>query len=364
MTTEGGHPFAYYKAVNQAANSLGWHFTVAAPAHHSIPSWPAHWHNCLEIVEPTGRPRFLGQLQAKRLFKHSLTQFLNQQVVPDKHSIIFVDQFMSTRHLKMLIRSLPWRRRGSLSVWLMLRYDPSKLAKQGRGHRQWIKVLGWFIRVHLFADSELMANKWRTFLSMPVHVLPIPLTSDPLPVATHKDTESILCWWPGRPHISKGSAVLQSLLSSKDPLAKKMKFIFAETMPFQLPDDENRYLRLPGILPRNEYMHWMAAADIILLPYEPDTYASNSSGIFVEAIAHGKIPLATSGTWMAHELRKHDLEELILDWTAPDIMARILNRTQDESIKAKLKKMQAHYLQYHSISGFAQAMQQMNPQGA
>ena len=54
--------------------------------------------------------------------------------------------------------------------------------------------------------------------------------------------------------------------------------------------------------------------DFVLLPYDKKIYAECNLGIFVEAIVAGKITLVSADTWMAYELNKFKLTELVIDW--------------------------------------------------
>ncbi|NGX56918.1 MAG: hypothetical protein K1060chlam5_01171, partial [Candidatus Anoxychlamydiales bacterium] len=75
---------------------------------------------------------------------------------------------------------------------------------------------------------------------------------------------------------------------------------------------------LSSHLTRSEYNEKMSNAKLILLPYDEESYRYRTSVIFVEAIVSGIIPTTTKNTWMASELVKYDLEDLIVDWERPD----------------------------------------------
>jgi len=116
---------------------------------------------------------------------------------------------------------------------------------------------------------------------------------------------------------------------------------------------------LPDVLPRSAYIAWMQRADLVLLPYDPTRFRARTSGIFVEAIVAGRTPVVTDGTWMAHELRQHHLEQLILDWDSPTILADLLRVARDPTLPAQLARMQAAYADYHSVPGYARVIQRV-----
>ena len=62
---------------------------------------------------------------------------------------------------------------------------------------------------------------------------------------------------------------------------------------------------------------------------------------------------------MAHELRQHGLEELILDWNSPTILADLLRVARDPNVRSKLARMQADYAEYHSVAGYARVIQRV-----
>ena len=103
----------------------------------------------------------------------------------------------------------------------------------------------------------------------------------------------------------------------------------------------------------------MLGSDIILLPYAPSSYRFRTSGIFVEAITMGKIALTTKNTWMAYELEKYDLKELIIDWDAPTIVQKLEEIYLNKSIREKLKFMTNEYCKFHNIETFAKKLKSL-----
>jgi hypothetical protein len=92
--------------------------------------------------------------------------------------------------------------------------------------------------------------------------------------------------------------------------------------------------------------------DIVLLPYDRDIYNESTSGIFVETVFSGAIPLVTDSTWMAFELEKHDLQDLIIDWAGDDV-------ARNAEIRNRLNRMSAHYRKFHSVKNFASVLDEL-----
>jgi hypothetical protein len=117
-------------------------------------------------------------------------------------------------------------------------------------------------------------------------------------------------------------------------------------------------------MPRRDYIGWLKFADIILVPYEPSAYADRTSGVFADAIASGSIPVTIDGTWMAHELQKYGLGELILDWDNPEITRVLFSLREQPCLRTKLDRMRDDYAMFHSMPGYARTLERILAEGA
>jgi glycosyltransferase involved in cell wall biosynthesis len=54
-----------------------------------------------------------------------------------------------------------------------------------------------------------------------------------------------------------------------------------------------------------EYSDFLAQLDVITLPYTTDNYHSQTSGVFAEAMASGKIVVVPKGTWLSAQLQRY-----------------------------------------------------------
>ena len=61
---------------------------------------------------------------------------------------------------------------------------------------------------------------------------------------------------------------------------------------------------LEAALPDREYVAELVRADVLLLPYHLDYYASRTSGVFCEARVAGKPVVATAGSWMGDRVAR------------------------------------------------------------
>ena len=80
------------------------------------------------------------------------------------------------------------------------------------------------------------------------------------------------------------------------------------------------------------------------------------SGILLEAIQFGKIPVVQEGTWMAQELQKYKLDSLIIDWSDPDLAEKLVSLVNDAEVQHKIRDMQDAYRRIHCSANFAKAM--------
>jgi len=126
---------------------------------------------------------------------------------------------------------------------------------------------------------------------------------------------------------------------------KKFKDLYKNTHKFNIRFDKDS-------LQKFEYVKAIYSSDIIILPYDFRDYQLRSSGIFFEAISIGKIVFVTFNTLMAKELKKNNLEQLIVkNWSNMSIQY-FINIKNDKSIKRKLLKMKTNYIKINSKENF------------
>ncbi len=207
-----------------------------------------------------------------------------------------------------------------------------------------IRLLQWRFKNRFIplTDSEMIASEFQKKL----RVLPIPHT-----IQGGQAEEQIICWWPGRPRQEKGLADIQRLAKIQDRRAIAMALSQEAGIACQY--------QLPSTLTVEEYHHWLERSRVILLPYAPDVYRSGTSGIFVEAIVAGKMPLVKEGSWLANELKRFDLSELIVNWEDPLFFSHLHRKLESEIIKVKLQKMQETYAAYHSLDYYTQKLKEL-----
>lgn len=321
LRNERGHELAYHTAVEKAAALMGLPYQayVADDCEAKLPS--QQW---LKYFRPQKLWQDIGQL-----FR-------------TKKGVFFLESFTG-RDLLVITASALLFAGQNTELLLLLRYGKCQLTAKGRLHLLCLKLLKAKLgkRFKGLTDSELVAISWPEKLQ----VVPIPHTehflSRPPPLKK-------IFWWPGIPRPAKGFEEMVYLASLPD--AKEIEIVAARDskLPVTLVDD---------ILSRDEYCTLMGKSSVVLLPYDPETYRYGTSGILVEAVIAGKMPLVKEGSWLAAELRRYDLEELIVDWTNPHFFSHALQLLS--STKEKLARMQQAYAAYHSTQTFANELRRI-----
>ena len=176
------------------------------------------------------------------------------------------------------------------------------------------------MRPSFFTDSEQLARDYDQVAPGLFRVLPIPHT-DPKP-AMPPAHDVLTTTYVGQARINKGYHHLPSIISKlrADWVENgKMRFVIqSHIRSEQLPEVEPIRERLeslgPGvILTRDlqtdeEYRRMLWDSDIVLMPYNPEAYFVQTSGICAEALARGIPVVVPGGTWLARQFARATYE--------------------------------------------------------
>jgi glycosyltransferase involved in cell wall biosynthesis len=175
----------------------------------------------------------------------------------------------------------------------------------------------------LFTDTEELAEEFEGYTRLPVHVVPIPhatgTSTVETPLARHYSSRepvrvSYLGFSNGlnkgfynfgplfsrlRPYLESGRIVaeVQGNISTRE-------WLHVQTSLRRLREMSHVTLHEQP-LSTDEYYGLLNRADVVVLPYTTETYHSQTSGVFSEAVAHGKPVIVPRGTWMARQLKEH-----------------------------------------------------------
>lgn len=161
-------------------------------------------------------------------------------------------------------------------------------------------------RLHLFADTEELAQLYRDLLDDQVIVVPIPVVTPPVRRPYCGGLPHLV--FAGGARAEKGYMLLPRLVAR---LRGRARFtihsgaITGDSDPL-VQAAHRSLLALSGndvtILERSltpdEYLALIGQADLLLLPYDAAAYGPRSSGILAEARAMGVPATVPAGTWM------------------------------------------------------------------
>ena len=328
LVNEGGHDFTYHLTLQKIMQRNQIEYRALITQGINFNKLTSEW-----------TPFFRGE-------KWRIIDFVRSFFLTSGQRIFFLESFNGKDLCALVLAALLFARKQD-RIWILFRYGKDQLPMNGRLHLFLAKLLRKKLKERFVAltDSDLIRRSFEPHLSM--KVMPIPHTEVAAPFK--KMSTKLTMWWPGVPRPAKGVEEIKRLMLLSSP--GEMELVLAQSVP--LPSEPRLKVRqIPNILSREQYLEQMQEADIVLLPYDPDTYRSGTSGILVEAIIAGKMPLVKQGSWLSYELQRFSLEELIIDWSRKDLMEHILLLHQDQTVQAKLEKMKQEYTQFHSIEGY------------
>jgi hypothetical protein len=331
---EKGHSLAYSEALCEAANKIGFPFRGYCHRKMSLALKEGEWHRHFDLKGKTPLATLWRSLMDHgRLF---------WQLPAGSHTL-FLDSYSSIELLGLVFASLLSRRANRWICACMFRYGPKERPLFGMVAR----FLRWRFGSRFLAltDSVLIQESLQEEMGVKAIVLPIPHVREFRDAKWERGT----LWWPGEPRPSKGPTEVQHLAQCIAAGGSSLRILAAKSVGVSAEP-------LPEILTMEEYWAYMEKSDGVLLPYSPNVYSFGTSGILVEAVVAGKVPLIKDGTWLAHEVKRFDLKELILDWTVSDLHEQIGRLLESREVRRKLSVMQESYRRYHSVDTYAEVL--------
>lgn len=364
-----GHNLEYIKAIHKSAEKLGWKHYAPTSARIGLEEPLPFVVKCLKGSRRVGAARRLGV--GSRLIDwvrgcaipsiKSLGQWLKDLTRREnRHCIVFVETF-GPPELFVIAAALAFVPRRRVSLWLLYRFSNYKRPLFGFIYELMNRIIDLRLgrgRLCLLTDSDALAESLAKRFGRPLTVMPIPHTEMRQSVPHPKVEGETVLWWPGQPRPEKGLDKVQKLLSSRHPATDRIRLVITKSSRVVSPDNGISVTLTEDYLGREDYLKWLATADIVLLPYSAEVYAEQTSGIFVEAISAGKMALVTAETWMARELARHDLRELVANWDG-DVVERVLEISQNPQIHRRVKEMSRAYQQFHNAEVYASRMEML-----
>jgi glycosyltransferase involved in cell wall biosynthesis len=218
--------------------------------------------------------------------------------------------------------------------------------------------------IRLFTDSDNLTEEYGQTLHRRFQTAPIPVDPRLSSVRNEDSRGCVTLLYLGDARTEKGYTQLPRIASVlKDELAAGHVRMVLQSN-FNVPDGEpgiaaaRDFLgKVPNVhlfrdpITEEIYNDHLRAADIVLLPYQPERYVSRTSGILAEAICAGVPAVAPQGTWLSEQIRRHGAG-VVYDASdrdgAPNAVVDAL-RSLDE-LKARAVDRRAAYAGFHRPS--------------
>lgn len=218
-------------------------------------------------------------------------------------------------------------------------------------------------------DTEQLKSEYAATSQLDLRVMPVVAKTsfDKIEELSDSDDNTILLSYLGSARVDKGFQNLPSIVEKAYSmnLGSKIKFIIQASIPgvdYLESPCEIALLRLKELSSREgydiqlilehlsdgAYENLLEKSNLILLPYTGITYKVQSSGILVEAMAHGIPCIVPRGTWMESELSRTG-GGVAFDSNDPSDVARsacsLLDNfsTYDSLAKKGAKEIKSHH---------------------
>jgi len=316
----GGHQEDYLAQLQAALAGLN--PTVVAP-----------YRGGSEAAQPRGHALGRGSLRrfwlALRLYWGLMKPTVSAPQIVAFHTPQFVE--VSAYWLAALLR----RPKGRVVALLVLRRDVAGIVGgDGVTGRIFAAMVRWLIRegmAHPASDSRFALDSWLATTGTRGSLLTIPIRKPAQPDA--KSPRPFAFGLMGLFRIEKGgryydriirrcrevypdSTVTVQLVGSKKTeearLAERLKADWSGVRGVRIVD---------GHLPTDAYTEQLMALDVIVLPYDVESYGTGTSGLMFEAVALNKVVLATPIVWARAEFGEHP-NVVWLDGMDPDSLKR------------------------------------------
>jgi len=204
-----------------------------------------------------------------------------------------------------------------------------------------------------FSDSKKLINSYNFQPFYPITLLPIPHTKKIENNQQFKKKSTLDLIWPGLPRVNKGLEIINRVLKQKYN-SNKLKYKYNLYVSSYVKKNFNSFFFIKHFdsnLSSAEYFKILNSCDVVLLPYQPSVYRYATSGIFVESIVLGKITFVMADTWMANELEKYNLHELVITFDS-NFLYYIDSIISSKLLWNKINIMKSEYQKFHNPSNF------------
>jgi len=113
-------------------------------------------------------------------------------------------------------------------------------------------------------------------------------------------------------------------------------------------------ISVTSFLSEEEYYNMYSNFNFIVIPYSSLQFREGTSTIFTESVSSGIIPFVPINTWMSHELKRFELDELAVDFADIEIVVKQIDIVINNIsvTQKKLEKFINSWKTYHSSEEF------------
>ena len=239
---------------------------------------------------------------------------------------------------------------------VVLRYDGTSACREAFSKLPLVPA-----RLRFWTDTEALAAQYRDLGCPEIGVLPIPHGLDALPVRTRPAERILTLAYLGEARGDKGFHLLPGLVEAlaDDYLATgRVRFLIQANYGFsreealmaqakvrlaRFPDSWVHLIEAP--LDVAAFAQALLSTDLLLLPYDPDTYRRRSSGLLVQAMVAGIPTVVPAGTWLAAEAPEGACAEFADSASLIDTVRRALDNYDElapTAVKATVETRHKH----------------------
>ena len=376
-----GHVLSYHKSLSSSVINNEWKYVPILSKGAKEFNIPVNWnyksvrsgvldYDRKDVIKLVKSAKILPFFTSMFVFGKDVFGVLKEVVnINTGPKIIFLESFNPMEIWAIVVATF-FIKRKNLSFWIMYRGSPNWGGKKHRlmsktyyiffySANLFIKLLIGKKRLILLSDSELLSKSLFGYYKQIAHVLPIPHTPTQFKTRVDKISSKIVLWLPGTPRKEKGIDQVKYMTTIVNKYSEKFKLVAAKSSELKTHYKGMLVKLVDDRLSRDEYELSFFTSDFILLFYDKDLYSEATSGIFVESIVSGSIPLVTKGTWMEYELIKYGLSDLVVNCNSSFLLEDIYSIYTSNKVKINLTNMQKEYRSYHSMSSFSDELKKI-----
>lgn len=167
-------------------------------------------------------------------------------------------------------------------------------------------------RIHVYSETEAMARAYEPHAGLRIEPVIVHKLIERPRTRFRRPGEAINIVCTGNANVAKGYSLLPEAIEALTARRDDLRFFVHGTVEqTDYPDGREVLARLGALGPRvtvrndvlstEDYLAWLAEADLVLQPYDPLVYRTRGSGVFAEALKLGIPVVATEGCAFAQQ---------------------------------------------------------------